>query len=175
MTRIAIFPGSFDPPTRGHEDLIRRALGLADRVVVAIAVNPAKQPLFSLDERLALLRAVISDVIPPPTAAKGKDLPAEGRIEITSFQGLLVDYAKRSGAGVVVRGLRVAGDFEYEMQMALMNRHLNPGLETVFLAPAANLTFVSSTLVREVAQYGGDLGDLVHPAVADALRKRFAK
>jgi len=160
MTRIAIFPGSFDPPTRGHEDLIRRALGLADRVVVAIAVNPAKQPLFSLDERLGLLRAVVGP---------------EQRIEITSFQGLLVDYAKRSGAGLVVRGLRVAGDFEYEMQMALMNRHLNPGLETVFLAPAANLTFVSSTLVREVAQYGGDLGDLVHPAVADALRKRFAK
>ena len=160
MTRIAIFPGSFDPPTRGHEDLIRRALGLADRVVVAIAINPAKQPLFSLDERLGLLRAVVGP---------------EQRIEITSFQGLLVDYAKRSGAGLVVRGLRVAGDFEYEMQMALMNRHLNPGLETVFLAPAANLTFVSSTLVREVAQYGGDLGALVHPAVADALRKRFAK
>ena len=160
MTRIAIFPGSFDPPTRGHEDLIRRALGLADRVVVAIAVNPAKQPLFSLAERLDLLRAVFR---------------SEPRIEITSFQGLLVDYAKRSGAGVVVRGLRVAGDFEYEMQMALMNRHLNPGLETVFLAPAVNLAFVSSTLVREVAQYGGDLGDLVDPAVAGALRQRFAK
>jgi pantetheine-phosphate adenylyltransferase len=160
MTRIAIFPGTFDPPTRGHEDLIRRALDFADRVVVAIAVNPAKQPLFSLDERLALLRAVTGP---------------EPRIEITSFQGLLVDYAQRAGAGVVVRGLRAAGDFEYEMQMALMNRHLNPALETVFLAPAANLTFVSSTLVREVAQYGGNLGELVHPAVADALRKRFAK
>jgi pantetheine-phosphate adenylyltransferase len=160
MTRIAIFPGSFDPPTRGHEDLIRRALGLADRVLVAIAVNPAKKPLFSLDERLGLLRAVVGP---------------EQRIEITSFQGLLVDYAKRSGAGIVVRGLRVAGDFEYEMQMALMNRHMSANLETVFLAPAANLSFVSSTLVREVAQYGGDLGDLVHPVVADALRKRFPK
>jgi pantetheine-phosphate adenylyltransferase len=160
MTRIAIFPGSFDPPTRGHEDLIRRALGLADRVLVAIAVNPAKKPLFSLDDRLGLLRAVVGP---------------EQRIEITSFQGLLVDYAKRSGAGIVVRGLRVAGDFEYEMQMALMNRHMSANLETVFLAPAANLSFVSSTLVREVAQYGGDLGDLVHPVVADALRKRFPK
>ena len=160
MTRIAIFPGSFDPPTRGHEDLIRRALGLADRVIVAIAVNPAKQPLFPLDERLALLRAVAGP---------------EPRIEITSFQGLLVDFAKKTGAGIVVRGLRAAGDFEYEMQMALMNRHLHPGLETVFLAPAARLTFVSSSLVREVAQYGGDLGELVHPAVADALRKRFGK
>ena len=160
MTRIAIFPGSFDPPTRGHEDLIRRALGLADKVVVAIAVNPAKQPLFSLDERLALLRAVVGP---------------ESRIEITSFQGLLVDYARKAGATVVVRGLRAAGDFEYEMQMTLMNRHLHPGLETIFLAPAADLTFVSSTLVREVAQYGGDLGELVHPAVTSALRKRFAK
>ena len=160
MTRIAIFPGSFDPPTRGHEDLIRRALGFADRVVVAIAVHPAKKPLFSLEERLALLRAVVGQ---------------EPRIEITSFQGLLVDYAKKSGAGIVVRGLRAAGDFEYEMQMALMNRHLHPDLETVFLAPAAGLTFLSSTLVREVAQYGGDLGQLVHPAVADALRKRFAR
>jgi pantetheine-phosphate adenylyltransferase len=160
MTRIAIYPGSFDPPTRGHEDLIRRALGLADRVVVAIAVNSAKQPLFSLDQRLALLRAVIGE---------------ESRVEITSFQGLLAEYARKTGAGVVVRGLRAAGDFEYEMQMALMNRHLNPGLETVFLAPSASLTFVSSTLVREVAQYGGDLGDLVHPSVADALRKRFSK
>ena len=157
---IAMFPGTFDPPTRGHEDLIRRALGLADRVIVAIAVNPAKQPLFPLDERLALLRAVTGP---------------EPRIEITSFQGLLVDYARQAGAGIVVRGLRVAGDFEYEMQMALMNRHLSPGLETIFLAPAADLGFVSSTLVREVARYGGDLGDLVHPVVADALRKRFAK
>ncbi|HKP27821.1 MAG TPA: pantetheine-phosphate adenylyltransferase [Gemmatimonadales bacterium] len=160
MTRIAIFPGSFDPPTQGHEDLIRRALGLVDRVIVAIAVNPAKQPLFPLDERLALLRAVTGP---------------EPRIEITSFQGLLVDYARRSGAGIILRGLRAAGDFEYEMQMALMNRHQSPGLETVFLAPATNLTFLSSSLVREVAQYGGELGELVHPAVAAALRKRFAK
>jgi pantetheine-phosphate adenylyltransferase len=158
MTRIAIYPGSFDPPTRGHEDLIRRALGLADRVLVAVAVNSAKQPLFPLADRLALLRTVIG---------------AEPRVEVTSFEGLLADYARTSGAAVVVRGLRAAGDFEYELQMALMNRQLNPGLETVFLAPAAHLTFVSSTLVREVAQYGGNLGDLVHPAVSEALRKRF--
>jgi pantetheine-phosphate adenylyltransferase len=160
MTRIAIYPGSFDPPTRGHEDLIQRALGLADRVVVAIAVNSAKQPLFPLRDRLALLRTVIGD---------------DPRIEVTSFEGLLAEYARKAGAAVVVRGLRAAGDFEYELQMALMNRQLNPGLETVFLAPAAHLTFVSSTLVREVAQYGGNLGDLVHPAVTDALRQRFQK
>ena len=158
MTRIAIYPGTFDPPTRGHEDLIHRALGLAERVLVAIAVNPAKQPLFSLDQRLDLLRAVI-----------GK----EPRVEVTSFQGLLAGYAKQAGAAMVIRGLRAAGDFEYELQMALMNRQLNPDLETVFLAPASHLTFVSSTLVREVAQYGGNLGDLVHPAVAEALRGRF--
>jgi len=160
MTRIAIYPGSFDPPTRGHEDLIQRALGLADRVVVAIAVNSAKQPLFPLSDRLALLRTVIG---------------ADPRIEVTSFEGLLAEYARKAGAAVVVRGLRAAGDFEYELQMALMNRQLNPGLETVFLAPAAHLTFVSSTLVREVAQYGGNLGDLVHPAVTDALRRRFQR
>ncbi len=159
MTRIAIYPGTFDPPTRGHEDMIRRALGLADRVVVAVAINSAKQPLFSLPERLALLGTVIGE---------------EPRIEITSFEGLLADYARKSRASMVVRGLRAAGDFEYELQMALMNRQLNPGLETVFLAPAAHLTFVSSTLVREVAQYGGNLGDLVHPAVAEALRRRFS-
>ena len=160
MTRIAIYPGSFDPPTRGHEDLIQRALGLADRVVVAIAVNSAKQPLFPLSDRLALLRTVIG---------------ANSRIEVTSFEGLLAEYARKAGAAVVVRGLRAAGDFEYELQMALMNRQLNPGLETVFLAPAAHLTFASSTLVREVAQYGGNLGDLVHPAVTDALRRRFQR
>lgn len=159
MTRIAIYPGSFDPPTRGHEDLVRRALGLADRVIVAIAVNAAKKPLFDLDQRLALLKAVIG---------------AETRVEITSFEGLLADYARTAGAHLVVRGLRAAGDFEYELQMATMNRQLNPALETVFLAPAAHLAFVSSTLVREVAQYGGNLGDLVHPDVATALRRRFS-
>lgn len=159
MTRIAIYPGTFDPPTRGHEDLIRRALGLADRVVVAVAINAAKTPLFPLAERLALLRTVIGE---------------EPRVEVTSFEGLLADYARTSGASLVVRGLRAAGDFEYELQMALMNRQLNPGLETVFLAPAAHLTFVSSTLMREVAQFGGNLGDLVHPAVAEALRRRFS-
>jgi len=158
MTRIAIYPGSFDPPTRGHEDLIRRSLGLADRVIVAIAINPVKQPLFDLEQRLALLAEVVG---------------REPRIEIASFEGLLVDYARKSGASLVVRGLRAAGDVEYELQMATMNRQLNPALETVFLAPAAHLAFLSSSLVREVAQYGGNLGDLVHPVVAAALRQRF--
>lgn len=158
MTRIAIYPGSFDPPTRGHEDLLRRSLALADQVQVAVAVNSAKQPLFDLSERLQLLQTVFG---------------AMDRVVVTSFEGLLVDYARRSGAALVVRGLRAAGDFEFELQMAQMNRRLHPELETVFLGPASNLGFVSSTLVREVARYGGDLGDLVHPAVAEALRRKF--
>jgi len=158
MTRIAIYPGTFDPPTRGHEDLIQRSLALADTVLVAIAENSAKQPLFSTAERLELLGTVIGN---------------EPRVRVVAFTGLLADFARSSGATVVVRGLRAVGDFEYELQMALMNRQLHPTLETVFLAPAFNLTYVSSTLVREVARFGGDLGDLVHPAVKEALDRKF--
>ncbi len=160
MTRIALYPGSFDPPTRGHEDLIRRAVRLADRLVVAIAINPAKQPLFPVEERLDLLRTVL-----------GQD----ARISVDSFEGLLADYARRIGASFLVRGLRAAGDFEYELQMALMNRQLEPGLETLFLVPASGLTYVSASLVREVARFGGNVGELVHPAVAAALARRFGR
>ena len=160
MTRIAIYPGSFDPPTRGHEDLIRRSLLLADRLIVAVAVNVSKQPLFGVEERLAMLRTAV-----------GQD----PRIEFVSFEGLLADFARRVGASVVVRGLRAVSDFEYEFQMALMNRQLHPSLETVFLVPALDLTYLSSSLVREVARFGGDVSALVHPAVAEALRARFAK
>lgn len=160
MTRIALYPGSFDPPTRGHEDLIRRAVRLADRLVVAIAINPTKQPLFPVEERLDLLRTVL-----------GQD----ARISIDSFEGLLADYARRIGASFLVRGLRAAGDFEYELQMALMNRQLEPGLETLFLVPASGLTYVSASLVREVARFGGNVGELVHPAVAAALARRFGR
>jgi len=160
MTRIAIYPGSFDPLTRGHEDLIRRRLLLSDRLVVAVAVNVAKQPLFTVEERLAMLRA-----------AMGED----PRVEFVAFEGLLAEFARRVGASVVVRGLRAVSDFEYEFQMALMNRQLHPALETVFLVPALDLTYLSSSLVREVARFGGDVSALVHPAVAEALRARFAK
>lgn len=160
MTRIAVYPGSFDPPTRGHEDLLRRSLALADEVHLAVAVNSAKQPLFDLAERLDLLRIVV-----------GKT----ERVKVTSFEGLLAEYARQVGATLVVRGLRAAGDFEYELQMALMNRRLNPALETVFLGPASNLGFVSSSLIREVARHGGDPGDLVHPGVAQALRRKFGR
>jgi pantetheine-phosphate adenylyltransferase len=159
MTRIAIYPGSFDPPTRGHEDLIRRSLALADEVIVAVAQNSGKAPCFALDRRLELLRTVVG---------------GEPRVSLRTFDGLLAEFAKEVGAGIIVRGLRAVSDFEYEFQMALMNRQLHPSLETVFLVPAVDLTYLSSSLVREVARYGGDVGRLVHPVVAQALRERFA-
>jgi pantetheine-phosphate adenylyltransferase len=160
MTRTAIYPGSFDPLTKGHEDLIRRSLSLADRVVVAVAVNSSKQPLFPVAERLALLQAAVGD---------------DPRVAFESFDGLLAEFAKTVGASIVVRGLRAVSDFEYEFQMALMNRQLHPSLETVFLVPAVDLTYLSSSLVREVARYGGDVSALVHPAVAAALARRYGR
>ncbi len=160
MSRIALYPGSFDPPTKGHEDLIRRAARLADRVVVAIAVNPNKQPLFTVAERLELLRQTVGD---------------EPGVEFAHFEGLLADYARQVGANFLLRGLRAVGDFEYEFQMALMNRQLWSGLETVFMVPASGLTYVSASLVREVARFGGDVSALVRPVVAEALAKRFGR
>lgn len=156
---IAVYPGSFDPVTRGHEDLIRRSLAFVDRVIVAVAVNVAKQPLFTLEERVALLRETVR-------------LP---EVEVQSFEGLLVDFAQRVGASVIVRGLRAVSDFEYEFQMALMNRTLAPRLETVFLVPAFDLTYLSSSLVREVARFGGDVSQLVQPVVQQALRRKFGR
>jgi pantetheine-phosphate adenylyltransferase len=160
MTRTALYPGSFDPPTRGHEDLVHRSLGLADRVIVAVATNSAKQPLFGIEERLELLRTALG---------------SDPRVTVETFDGLLVDFARKVGATMAVRGLRAVSDFEYEFQMALMNRQLHPGLETVFLVPALDLTYLSSSLVREVARHGGDVSALVHPAVAAALKRRFAR
>ena len=160
MSRTAIYPGSFDPPTKGHEDLIRRSLALADRVIVAVAVNPLKQPLFTVAERLAMLQAAIGD---------------EPRVSYQSFDGLLVEFARRVGATIVVRGLRAVSDFEYEFQMALMNRQLHSSLETVFLVPALELTYLSSSLVREVARFGGDVSALVQPGVAEALARRYGR
>jgi pantetheine-phosphate adenylyltransferase len=160
MTRTAIYPGSFDPPTKGHEDLIRRSLALADRVIVAVAVNPLKQPLFTVSERLAMLQAAIGD---------------EPRVSYQAFDGLLAEFARRVGASMVVRGLRAVSDFEYEFQMALMNRQLHPSLETVFLVPALDLTYLSSSLVREVARFGGDVSALVHPRVVEALAERYGR
>lgn len=159
MTSIAVYPGSFDPVTRGHEDLIRRARRFADRLIVAVAVNPAKQPLFTLEERVALIRRVVED----------------SAIEVRSFDGLLAEFARAAGATLIVRGLRAISDFEYEFQMALMNRNLAPGIETVFLVPAFDLTYLSSSLVREVARFGGDVSSLVHPAVQQALKKKLGR
>jgi len=158
VSRLALYPGSFDPITRGHEDLILRSLAFVDRVVVAVAVNSSKQPLFTLAERVGLIRGAIQH-------------PA---VEVQSFDGLLVEFARRLGASVLVRGLRAVSDFEYEFQMALMNRQLAPTIETVFLVPAFDLTYLSSSLVREVARFGGDVSQLVHPTVAEALRHKFA-
>jgi pantetheine-phosphate adenylyltransferase len=160
MTRIAVYPGSFDPPTRGHEDLIRRSLVLADQLVVAVTENAAKQALFTVEERLEMLRAMVG---------------SDSRIRVATFQGLLAEFAKGVGAYLIVRGLRAMSDFEYEFQMALMNRQLYPSLETVFLVPKVDLTYLSSSLVREVARLGGDLEGLVHPVVSAALKKHFGR
>jgi len=157
MTRIAVYPGSFDPVTKGHADLIRRSLAFSDRVVVAVAVNVSKQPLFTLEERVALIRETVQ--VP--------------NVEVRSFDGLLVDFAKAVGASMLIRGLRAVSDFEYEFQMALMNRTLAPALETVFLVPAFDLTYLSSSLVREVARFGGDVSALVDPVVQRALKAKF--
>ena len=157
MKRIAVYPGSFDPITKGHEDLIHRSVEFVDQIIVAVAVNVAKQPLFSLDERVKLIQTAVTDK----------------RVEVRSFEGLLAEFAKQVGAAVIVRGLRAVSDFEYEFQMALMNRNLAPGIETVFLVPAFDLTYLSSSLVREVARFGGDVSQLVHPAVQQALKRKF--
>jgi pantetheine-phosphate adenylyltransferase len=160
MKRIAVYPGSFDPVTKGHDDLIRRSLEFVDQLIVAVAVNAAKQqPLFSTEERVALIRQTVPDK----------------RVDVQSFDGLLAEFAKDVGAKVIIRGLRAVSDFEYEFQMALMNRNLAPKIETVFLVPAFDLTYLSSSLVREVARFGGDVSALVHPAVQQALKRKFGK
>ncbi len=156
--RTAIYAGSFDPLTNGHADLIRRSLVYADRIVVGVLNNLSKTPLFSVEERQRL----IAEALPDP------------RIEVRSFRGLLVDFAREVDATLVIRGLRVVADFDYEMQMALMNRHLAPELETIFMVPSLETTYISSSLVKQVAQFGGDVSGLVPPNVGAALRARFA-
>ena len=148
--KTAVFPGSFDPLTNGHLDLIRRGLSVFDRVIVAILVNPAKRPLLSVEERAALIREVLDD---------------EPRVSVDTFSGLLVDYAVKVNAQAIIRGLRAISDFEYEFQMALMNRRLNPRVETVFMAPKEEYSYLSSRLVKEVFFLGGNLEGLV-PASA---------
>ena len=158
--RLAVFPGSFDPLTNGHVDVIERASRLFDRVVVALLVNTGKTPLFKLEERASIIRETFER---QPT------------IEVDTFDGLLVEYARRRRASAVVRGLRRAADFDYEVQMTDMNRHLDPALETVFLVPSPQVAFISSTLVREIAALGGPVDGLVpEPVRARILRRRAA-
>ena len=157
--RVAVYPGSFDPLTNGHVDIILRGARLFDRIVVAILVNPEKTPLFSIDERIDMARAVFC---------------GEPRVEVEAFGGLLVDYACRRKAAVIVRGLRAVSDFEYEFQMALMNRRLVPDIETVFMMPAEAYTYTSSRLIREIFALGGSISGLVPEIVEGRLRKKFA-
>jgi pantetheine-phosphate adenylyltransferase len=155
---IAIYPGTFDPPTNGHLDLIQRGAKIFDQLVVAILRNPEKVPLFSVEERLDMLRECTR--------------PWDN-VRVESFSGLLVDYARDCGAQAVLRGIRAVSDYEYELQMAWMNRKLDPTLETVFMTPAGSYSYLSSRLVREIASLGGSLGDLVPASVAIRLRERL--
>jgi pantetheine-phosphate adenylyltransferase len=151
-----MYPGTFDPITNGHQDLVRRAASIFDRVIVAIAANPNKAPLFSLEQRVDLARRVLSD------------LP---NVEVMGYSGLTVDFARKHGLSAVVRGLRAVSDFEFEFQLANMNRHLARDIETVFLTPQEQFTFISSSLIREIAVLGGETKEFVHPIVEAELKK----
>jgi pantetheine-phosphate adenylyltransferase len=157
---VAVYPGSFDPITRGHEDIVRRALRVADRLIVAVAhtATQSKSGLFSVEERLDLLREVFA---------------GEDNVEACAFEGLLVEFARTRGVRFVIRGLRAVSDFEYELQMTQMNRELWPDMETIFLAPEVDYSFLSSSLVREVARLGGDIGRFVSPVVAERVRAKL--
>ena len=153
----AVYPGTFDPLTRGHEDLVRRAATLFDKLVLAIADSKAKKPFFTLEERIAMAREVLGDM---------------KNVEVVGFSSLLTEFVKKQGARVVLRGLRAVSDFEYEFQLAGMNRNLYPEMETIFLTPSEQHMFISATLVREIAALGGDVTDFVHPLVAKKLKAK---
>jgi len=158
MSVGVMYPGTFDPITRGHEDLVRRAAVLFDRVVIAIAASPDKTPLFSLEERVDLANHVLEGI------------PG---MSVTGYEGLTVDFAREHNLRAILRGLRAVSDFEYEFQLATMNRHLTDQVETVFLTPTEHFTFVSSSLMREIAKLGGDVSPFVHPIVAQRLKAKF--
>jgi len=161
MTVSAMYPGTFDPITLGHEDLVRRAAGLYDRLVVAVAANTgSKAPMFTFSERIELAEGALGDI---------------DNIEVKGYEGLTVDFARENGLAVIVRGLRAVSDFEYEFQLANMNRHLTEEVETVFLTPQDKYSFISSTLVREVATLGGDVTEFVSPKVKLALMERCGR
>jgi pantetheine-phosphate adenylyltransferase len=155
-----VYPGTFDPFTRGHEDLVRRAAKLFERVVIGIADSESKKPMFTAAERIAMAREVLAE---------------HRNVEVAGFSGLLMDFVHSIGATVIVRGLRAVSDFEYEFQMAGMNRNLYPEVETLFLTPAEKYLFMSSTIVREIARFGGDVSKFVHPAVAARLKAKVAE
>jgi len=159
MAKIAVYPGSFDPITNGHLDVIRRAASMFGRVIVAVAHNSEKAPLFTVEERVALTRQSVKGL---------------RNVVVDTFRGLLVNYVRRKHAHVVVRGLRAVSDFEFEFQMALMNRKLEPRVETIFLMPKDEYTFLSSGLVKEIAELGGDVSEFVPPTVEKALRRKLA-
>jgi pantetheine-phosphate adenylyltransferase len=155
-----MYPGTFDPITLGHEDLVRRAGRLFDKVVVAIAANPSKEPMFSLEERVALAQTALADF---------------DNVAVTGYDGLTVDFARQNDLQVIVRGLRAISDFEYEFQLANMNRHLTDEVETAFLTPTETYTYISSSLVREICTLGGDISDFVSPEVKIALMERVGR
>jgi pantetheine-phosphate adenylyltransferase len=158
--RIAIYPGTFDPITNGHTDLVSRAAPLFEQIVVGVAESPGKAPGFELAERIELARLALAGV---------------ANVEICGFNTLLADFVRQRGAGVLLRGLRAVSDFEYEFQLASMNRHLIPEVETLFLTPAEQYSFISSSLVREIARLGGDVSSFVHPAVQAALSRKWPR
>ena len=160
MKRIALYPGTFDPITNGHTDLVSRAARVFPKVIIAIAESPHKEPLFSLKERIAMAEADMSHL---------------DNIEVVGFSNLLVEFVQQMGASVIVRGLRAVSDFEYEFQLASMNRHIAPNVETLFLTPDEDYSFISSSLVKEVARLDGDVSEFVCEEVQTAMRKRFAE
>jgi len=160
MEKKAIYPGSFDPITNGHVDIIKRALEIFDKILIAVLENPQKDPLFTTKERMDMIKEIFAD---------RKD------VEVKAFHGLLVEFAKKNNAKIVIRGLRAISDFEYEFQMALMNRKLNPEIETFFMMPNVEYSFLSSNLVKEVFELGGCLKDLVPEQVENKLREKFKK
>jgi pantetheine-phosphate adenylyltransferase len=155
----ALYPGTFDPFTNGHEEIVRRISRTFGRVVVAVAASSRKQPLFNLDERISLIQGVVSDL---------------ADVEVVGYEGLTVEVARQHDTRIIVRGLRAVSDFEYEFQLATMNRHLEAEVETLFMTPTEKFAFVSSTLVREIAAMGGDVAKFVHPQVDAALKKHFS-
>lgn len=158
MTTTVIYPGTFDPLTNGHTDLVARASKLFDKVIVAVAINPGKQPVFSLKERVDLAKQTLAEF---------------NNVEVCGFEGLLVDVAKSKNADVILRGLRAVSDFEHEFQLASMNRKMEPDVETMFLTPSEQFTYISSSLVREIAALGGDVSEFVAPNILAALRSKL--